>query len=347
MSNSIFKEVAFTPHIFQKENLLHDERKFERLLNILDNLAESGQIIGVFSDWFRFMNENISQFDEFDKDDIEEILKFLNNRQRIVHVSKKCNSNDENCWIDQALILNSIRSFEFILATKDRENIKSFNDIDRKIIKTLHYKGAIVAPQSKDNMQRLLAPILAYAEIVKIYDPYFNFALERYESALNIIANALGFKHSEKELAIIEIHTSIKVFLDRDNLINWKIGKQYSDKIIKFEKIFGHSIKFYIWEDKHDNKWHDRWIVTNQCAVSLGKGSDVSEWTDATWGLLDYNQIPNVEKNFYTNRAEYNLIAIIDKNGVNQENKSLQYREPKSADEIEKKLANVKNFSKR
>lgn len=325
---SLFKEVALTPHVFQKETLLNDERKFERLLNALDSLAVSGQIIGVFSDWFKFINENISQFDEFEKNEIEEALKYLNDRQRIVHISNnRCQNNDEQCWVKQALYLNTIRHFELILALEQNERVVSFDELDRKMIKNLQNQGATVFPQTQENMQNLLSPILAYAEIVKVYDPYFDLSKQRYTDALIIIADTLGYRHGEKESGILEIHTSIKIILDKNDMIEWRQLGIYQQKLSDFEKKYGHSIKFYIWEDKKDNKWHDRWIVTSQCAITLGKGSDISEWTDATWGILDYEEIPNVERKFSTNRQEFNLIATINKNGLKKENKSLQYSE--------------------
>lgn len=348
MSDSIFKEVTFTPHIFQKDILLTDERKFERILNILDSLAESGQIIGVFNDWFKYVYENILQFDEYDKNDIEEVLKYLQDRQRIVNSANE-NSEDtnEDNWMKQSLKLNSMRTFEFIFATNKENNIKAFDDIDRKTIKELQNKGSKVLPQTKENMEKLLSPILAYAEIVKVYDPYFDLSKLRYLDAIKIILKTLGFHHGNKESAILEIHTSIKILLDSNNILNWGNINSYVKEITYLEKYYNHNIKIFIWEDKRDDKWHDRWIVTNQCAVTLGKGSDISEWTNATWGIHDYEDIPNIEKKFIQNRGEFNLIATIDKNSITKESKVLQYSEPRSQAEIEEKLKKVKDFRKR
>lgn len=347
MSDSIFKEIAFTPHIFQKNILLNDERKFERLLNLLDGIAINGHVVGVFSDWFKFINENILEFNEFEKDELIEVLKYLNDRQRIVHTpNKKCENNDEYCWIKQALYLNSIRSFELILATEQNDSVKSFDDLDRKTIKSLQNQGAKVLPQTKENMQKILAPILTYAEIAKVYDPYFDLSKPRYLDAFKILLETLGCQYEDQEFAILEVHTSVKIVLDKDKTIDWQMLDLYQKLILDFENKYGHSIKFYIWEDTKNNKWHDRWILTNQCGVTLGKGSDISEWTDATWGILDYEQIPYIEQKFITNRAEFNLISIIDNNGVKKLNKSIRYSEFRSSDEIKEKKEQKKTFCK-
>jgi hypothetical protein len=346
MSDSIFKEVTLTPHIFESSNLLNDDRKFERLLNALEDLAESGQLIGVFFDWFEKINNNILELSEDERDEIEEILKYLNDRQRIVCIQNKIsNSNDENFWIEEALKFNKIRNFELILATKQKDIIKSFETIDRRTIKALGYKGAKVLAQTKENMKKLLMPILAYAEIVKIYDPYFDFTKQRYIEAFEIICETLSFKHGNQESAIIEIHTSIKTILDKNDLINTNILNIFSEKLIDFEKLYKHEITIRIWEDRENNKWHDRWIVTNQCGINLGKGSDTSKWTDATWGIVDYEEIPNIQKKFLINRNEFNLIYTISKNGYKKENNSIKYAEPKTEEEITEKLKSVKSFS--
>lgn len=349
MTDSIFQEVALTPHIFQKDILLEDERKFERLLNILDILAESGQIVGVYSDWFRFVNEKISQFDDFDKDEIKEVLKYLNDRQRIVHIpDTKCNDKSESCWIKQALAFSTIRAFEIILATEQKENVKSLNEIDRKAQRSIRNKGAKVLPQTQENMRNLLAPVLAYAEIVKIYDPYFDLTKPRYSNAANIICSILGYRHGDRVSSILEIHTSVKILLDKNNMIDWKKLNIFAKNVLDFENEFNHIISIYIWEDKKRNdEWHDRWIVTNQCALTLGKGSDVSEWTDATWGLLDYDDIPNIEKKFIVNRGKYNLIAVVNSKGCRKVNKSNSYKEPYSEEERQAKLNNIKKLKPR
>lgn len=119
-------------------------------------------------------------------------------------------------------------------------------------------------------------------------------------------------------------------------MIDWKLLSGCQEKIIFYEKKYNKNIKIYIWEDKNENSWHDRWIVTNQCAITLGKGTDISQWTDSTWSIVNYNQISNIEKKFISNRGEYNLIVSIDKKETLKPNKPLQYREYKNEDEISK-----------
>lgn len=67
MSDSIFKEVVFTPHIFEKDYLFQNHRNYFKLLAALKSLGKSGQVVGVYKDWLKLINENIKTFDESDK----------------------------------------------------------------------------------------------------------------------------------------------------------------------------------------------------------------------------------------------------------------------------------------
>ena len=321
MSGSIFKEVAFTPQTFDKASFLDDMRKFEKLLNAMDDLSESGIIVGVYSDWLDKTTELIEKYDESEKYDIQEVLKFLNDRQRIVSTPKNESfSDDEDVWVTQAKKLSQIRKFDLIIASKDLDGAQQINSLGRK---TLKNKGAIVTPQSKENMTNILAPILGYADIVTIIDPYFHLESDkkRFEIALDIICSALGNKHGIKNKSIIDIHTSIKPLTEGyPKEFVWQKTENWPKMIKEFEEKYGHIITINIWEEaKKANEWHDRWIITNQCGVALGKGSDVSEWTDATWGILDWDELPVISNKFNKNRQIYTYIGSVNSSEATRE----------------------------
>lgn len=362
MAGSIFKEVAFTPQLFEKSVLLEDLRKFEKLLNAMDDLSESGIIVGVYSDWLDKITEFIEKYDDSEKYDIQEVLKFLNDRQRIVCIPKNESlSNDEDVWILQAKTLSENREFDLIIASKDAANVKQLNSLDRKALKN---KGAIVRPQSKELMRTILAPILGYADIVTIIDPYFHLESEkeRFEIALDIICDTLGDQHGVKNRSIIDIHTSIKPMTENNpKEFIWQKTTTWPGIIKKLEEKYKHTITITIWEEvKKENEWHDRWIITNQCGVALGKGSDISEWTDATWGILDWNELADIGNKFNKNRQIYTYIGKVDSNGAIKErypkhtssrmteeekkNQQLLYKERIEKNEEERlgKLANKK-----
>lgn len=257
--SSIFKEIALTPHIFNKSILLNDMRIFERFLNAMGDMSFSGVLVGVYSDWLENIIQLIENYNDADKIDIQKVLKLLDDRHRIVCIpNNRSYSDEEDTWILQAKKLNQIRKFDLIIASKNTDSIQQFNNIDNKRFK---YEGAEVQPQTEKFMEEMLAPILGYASIVTIIDPYFHLesANKRYERALEIICNVSGNNHGIKNNLIIDIHTSIKsITTTQPKEFVWQKTKNWPKIIKEFEDKFGHKISINIWEEiKKEDEWHE------------------------------------------------------------------------------------------
>ncbi len=312
MSGSILKEVTFTPQAFGKDFNLSINRRFGKLISILESLIESGIILAASPIWKQNIYELLEDYEDNDKSDLSALLKELDSRERIVIYPNSKQLDNEKSWISEIAYLNKKRAFDFVAGTINDNIVNTVESIDRK--KYLNI-GAKVTLQTKDNMHKMLAPMLSYAEIVKIIDPYFHFESydKRYEKAFEVICTNLGNNHDIKNGAIIDIHTSIKPMINTDKEFEWQKADQWPQIIDSFEKKYGHKIILYIWEEvRKKNEWHDRWIITNQCGISIGKGSDVSNWTDSTWGLLDWEELPEISNKFDSNRQVYNFIGKIN-----------------------------------
>lgn len=313
MANSILKEVTFTPNVFDKDIALENERKFAKLLNALEDIIDSGIIIGISRQWQGEINNLFEKHSDNDKSELQEIFKQLSDRHRLVvyPINSDFGNNEDN-WINQANIINKKRSFDVIIASKDSTTTKQIDHVDRGLFKN---KGAKVNKQTQSFMDNMLSPILSYAEIVTIIDPYFSFEHQRFKDALEIICKNLGNHHGIKEDAVIDIQTSIKAMLENKEF-KWQIADQWAKIIKTFEKKYGHVITLKIWEEEKEEKWHERWVITNQCGIFIGKGSDISEWTDSTWSLLDWDELADITNKFDTNRKIYNYIGSVTSNGI-------------------------------
>lgn len=344
MVDSIFKEVSFTPQTFEKEFIEANNRRLGKLIAILESLIDSGIIIAASDSWQKKVFEFLSYFDDSDRDDLSTLLEVIDSRNRLAIYSGEKKLENESAWISELSRLNNKRAFSFISGTIDQDVIKPVESIEREAYLNV---GAIVSTQTVENMRMILTPVLGYAEDVKIIDPYFNLSKKTYTDALHVIADTLGNHHGKTEHFEITIQTSIKSLLDKNKALDFGLAKEWSRKIQFFEKQYGHSIIVNIWEDlKEEDQWHDRWIITNQCGITMGKGSDISEWTDATWGLLDWNEIPNIANKFNHNRQTYNLIASINHLSITKKKSPKNYPVYRSADEIAEKKKNVKNFKR-
>ncbi len=315
MSGSIFKEVSLTPFVFEKDFSLSSHKRFAKLISILESLVDSGIIIAPSSSWKENVLQFIEQYDDEERDDLTTLLKEIDSREHLLFYPPGVSLEDENDWICQVEKLNKIRAFDFVAATRDAGIVSAIENIRKEKYKNT---GAQVEKQTADYMKKMLTPVLAYADIAKIIDPYFKLTdiggnpVHRYENVLKIICESLGIRHGSRVPAIIEIHTSVKAMLNREKEFVWKAIKKWQSILQKFEKEYGHTITITVWEEiKRKEEWHERWLITNQCGIFIGKGSDINNWTESTWGLLDWNELPRISNRFNKNRQIYNYIGEV------------------------------------
>ncbi len=313
MSGSIFKEVTFTPQTFDKEYIFSNHRRFGKLIAILEGLMNSGIIIAASETWNNDVYNFLDKYDDIDKNEIMNLLEMLSRRDRISVYPYHKKLMSEKLWIDEISKLNKTRKFDFSAGTVTNITVRTIEDIDSKAYLNT---GAKIKKQTIANIKQIINPVLTYAEIAKIYDPYFMIGKDRFFDVLKVICEYLGSAYNERNDAIIDIHTSVKSMLNRKNEFDWREANNWIQKIKYLEQKYNHEITIKIWEDTDKNKWHDRWLITNQCGISMGKGSDTSNWTDATWGLLDWEDLPKIEDKFTEGKNFYHYIGKVTTDGI-------------------------------
>lgn len=337
MSHKIFNLVSITPHTFSIENL--EPRNFEKLINLLVNLSINGCLINFCLKWKEILNEYYNKYTPHELDEIRSYLDILYNRNRIINnEDDSINCNNEVELMAKIYEFHKIKKFDLLLGTKEYPNFKILSEIKGS---NFNYQGALINKQTENNLENLFSNILYYAGSVKIIDPYFHFGEKRYEDLINIICKNTSIRHNKKIPVNIQIHTSLKnVEVSQDLLEAWK------NKLSFLKNDIEHNIVIRIWKEKDDDKWHDRFLITDQCALSMGKGLDIDDKTDSTWSLVKFDEINKIELKYTQNSpSSYELIAEVFKNEVKIED-SYQIKKEKTAEEIVESLANVKSLKK-
>lgn len=348
MGKILFNIISITPHSFDKNNL--SERNFEKICTLLLDLIINGSIVVFSDDWNDLLSQNIEKLEHSDSNEIKNLLSTLISRNRIIlNRQDSFSSKDENKLMGKTCELHKIKNFNLLIGVQEYPNFRKLEELKRDVLK---YEGAVVDKQTGDNLENIFSNILHYAESIKIIDPYFNFEpvvgnKDRYMNTINIICKNISLRHNYKISASIEIHTSVKSILNNDNVIDWKFVQNWDTIIIKLEEQYNHKIEIKIWEEyKNKEEWHERFIITNQCALSSGKGFDVSDFTDSTWSLVNWNDINKTESKYIENKNVYKLIAEVNNKGLKKINKSISYDEHMLEKERIEKIANVKNLKK-
>lgn len=340
MKKKIFNLVSITPHTFSIENL--KSRNFEKLTNLLINLSINGCLINFCLKWKEILNEYYTEYTPDELDEIRSCLEILDNRNRIIdNKDYSINSNNEVELMAKIYELHRIKEFDLLLGARVYPNFKTLSEIKGS---NFNYQGALINKQTEKNLENLFINILHYAGSVKIIDPYFDFGEKRYEDLINIICNNTSIRHNKKVPVNIEIHTSLKKLeISKDSLKKWE------EKLSFLKNDIEHNITIKIWKEKDDDKWHDRFLITDQCALAMGKGLDIDNKTDSTWSLVKFDEINIIESKYIQNNpSSYELIAEVLKNEVkiNDFSQIKEEKKEKTPEEIIKSLSNVKSFKK-
>ncbi len=341
MSNKIFNLVSITPHTFSIENL--ESRNFEKLTNLLINLSINGCLINFCLKWKEVLNKYCTEYTPYEQDEIRSCLDILESRNRIiVNEDDSINCNNEIELMAKIHEFHKIKEFNLLLGIKEYPNFKILSEIKGS---NFNYQGALINKQTENKLEVLFSNILHYAGIVKIIDPYFDFGEKRYENLINIICKNTSIRHNKKIPVNIEIHTSSKKEISQDLLEVWK------NKLSLLKNDVEHNVVVKIWKENDYDKWHDRFLITDQCALAMGKGLDIDDKTDSTWSLVKFDEINKIESKYVQNSpSSYKLIAEVLKNEIKIEDsseiKETKMKEVKTEEEIIKSLSNVKSFKR-
>lgn len=321
MAESLCKVGIFSPYIFKNDHLAEKEIRYCRLMIILDNLVKNGLLLATNDNWIDDINSFLGEYSEEKRDFLEFIKKRLiefEDKNKIVTCSsfQKCYS--ENEWIMHVnkIIEEQIVNYDFILATKKTDNIQTLDSINES---NYGFYGGEIRRHDKNTMVEMLEPIFAYAESIKIIDPYFRLTKKSYWNGTflkKIFENTNKVSYNN---LTIDIHTSIKVFM-KEEKFEKDLFKDWQRQIKKLENVSGHKITAHVWENHNEHTMHDRYIISNQCGLSSGRGmSPLNFASDSTWGVLGWDASEKIERQFIPQRRYYRYIGEITSTSFNIE----------------------------
>lgn len=285
-------DFAIVPHVFDKSYLESNPEQLYALSALLRDISQRGMITGLNNkDWNKEVLERISFLPKNSSEKIISILNTLKSRNRIVGHPKQESIRyaAEPDWIALALNLNEKAAFSTIVSTQPCEKCEQPNEAHEKTSEL--EVGTQVILQNRENMKNQLAPLLRYARKVTLIDPYFNVAQKRFKDTLELIAECLSERRGErlKESQIIinaryVDEYSAKYYNDRTDTAEYE--QRWQEVFKTIQRRDGHKCRLQVWDD--NKLMHDRYIITDQCGVSVGLGLDMdySDSRESSWGML-------------------------------------------------------------
>ncbi len=295
-------EFAMTPDLFDASVQNANGTAGVILVELLKGIAENGLLANLHKDrWLRHViNDRISTLSPDLKDKVQTCLSVLHDRHRLVR-HPRCMNGDPGTdvdWLMLALDSHSRIPFHAIfLSQMIREECGQVCDA------FVEFLGALDSPQWDGRRRRTLTltktdakyraaltPILRYAKSLTLVDPYLSSQVSRYFDTVTICSNVMGQRGHARLKGRIHIHAELK----HQKPEGKEIGDYLDDWEQKLRPLIeadGHRFRVFLWESlSGQEKMHDRFILTDQCGISVPGGLDCrihSHANSTDWNLLD------------------------------------------------------------
>jgi len=298
----VLYEFAMTPNLFDASVIDLDPRAGVVLVELLKGIAENGLLANLHKDrWLRHVQEQrIGTLPPSLKDRILTILNLLNDRHRLVRHPKRQGGDPATDfdWLGLALDSHTWVPFHGILLSQDLidgcgHNCEAF----------IEFLGSLESPQWEARRNRsltlnkceadyrsALAPLLRHTRVLQLIDPYMNAHESRYFTTVEICSDLMGRRVQDRLCGRIDIHAEAKR-QKPDGLTIEQHLDAWERKLRPLTTRDRHRFRVHLWDCQPGGEsMHDRFILTDQCAVSVPGGLDCrthSHANSTNWTLLD------------------------------------------------------------
>ena len=287
MSQRLFYEYAITPDVFDARYISGDQRLEVILPVLLKGIIENGMIANLNKDgWIKQLRGNrlpaVTPVKL--KDQLLSLLSILDDRHRLVRHPKSPFGDPDNDskWFAIALESHGYIKFDGIIATKKlleekRESGSDFIDC-QNILNSTQWESrrrTLTLASCEPYYRPVIDPVLRHAKALTIVDPYFSPHVQKYMEFLRICIGQMGRRGQSPLPGRIHIHAGDPND-DRnypqtvnDRLASWeqKLKAFYSGRI-------PHKIEVFLRKKKNSGKkFHDRFILTDQCCIEIPMGN--------------------------------------------------------------------------
>lgn len=290
-------EFAMTPDVFDATAVDLNPALGVILVQLLRGMCDNGLIANLHKNrWLGYVKDRIERLSPGLKDKIFTCFNTLHDRHRFVRHPRRLAGDpaSANDWLE--LALESHRRIPFhgivlghaLLATSGH-NDSAFMEL----------RGSLDLPQWQSRRRSLtltkceadyraaLAPLLRHAKTLSLVDPYLSCHDARFFDTVRICAELVGQRGHAVLPCRVHIHAgnpSPEPVPDRLNAWDRQLRPLIDPQ-------HPHRFKVFLWGTRSGGETlHDRYILTDQCGVSVPSGLDCrvhSVPNSTTWSLLD------------------------------------------------------------
>ena len=312
-------EFAVTPELFG----VPSNKGAEHLPELLGLMADNnGMLADLDKDgWSKHVKERLETLSESSpmlKDRISNCLKTLYDRHRLVRhpKSKSGKPVTDQDWLNLAFESHEKIPFDAIILSKElMENcgrdcdalIDVFNSLKEENLPILRKRTLHLSQQRESEYSFALGPVLRHTRSLFLIDPYMNTTVP-FLKTIELCSKLLGKRvQAEKLGCCIHIHALEKNQEPKGREVDFYLG-EWKKKLDDLRDKCNHRFQVFLWEKKKidSESMHDRYILTDQCAISIPGGLDCRGGS-TYWNLLDYNVLGRLQRDYDPSMSPFKL----------------------------------------
>lgn len=294
-------EFALTPDTFDA-SLLNDNALLPfTLIQLLRGLAENGLLANLNKGrWQRHIMQRMAspKLSPNSKHQVIACLNLLNDRKRLVRHARRKGGDPTNDleWLE--LALDSHRRTPLHGIVLGQELLNRYGHHDEAFIELSgaldsarwqNRPRSITLTQSEADYRKHLTPVLRHARALTLIDPYMTCRTSRFFRTVKLCTTLLGQRGDTVLDGRIRIHANDPVTTgDHQESVENRLDA-WERELRRLPK-HPHHFEIFLWR-RHPGgqKFHDRYIMTDQCGISAPAGLDcqVHSENTTTWTLLD------------------------------------------------------------
>lgn len=295
-------EFAMTPDLFEASVANTDSSGGIILVELLRGIAENGLLANLNKDrWLRHVTEQrATTLSPILRSKVLLCLSILHDRHRLVR-HPKCIAGDPSSdteWLNLAFESHARIPFHAIVLSQSliescsRECdafVEFFGSLD-SVQWNGRRKRTLSLTKSDTNYRAGLTPILRHAKSLALIDPWLNSHESRYFDTVAICSTVLGQRGHARLHGRIDIHAEAgKQKPEGQSLVDYLTT--WEQRLRPLITADGHRFRVFLWESLPGSEsMHDRFILTDQCGISVPGGLDCrshSRPNSTDWNLLD------------------------------------------------------------
>jgi hypothetical protein len=322
-------EFAILPDVFERDVLTENGRFGVTVIELLRGLEPNGLLSMLDQGRWQTTVHQLLQHNAVApalRDRVMACFAQLDNRKRLVRQGAMRNYPiaDEFRWIRCAIDCDAecrmsgiFASDEFVeLSAIDHDRLFGLSEaLDSNPWQHFRRSQSQRLRQAENDYRAHLVPFLRYARKVWLIDRLLTPRLPRFQQIVEITAEHLRKRAASQKTGIVEIHAGDPMRGADDD-----VKETANDRLDEWESFlqplvqrYGHEFRVYLWRrNGATDRVHDRYIFSDQCAISAPGGLDCSPGavgSTTTLSVLKCDDRDEILKNFNIATSPFNPLG--------------------------------------